>query len=644
MEDFDIEEVQPEVLNNQEVEAIDFTITNVTEKDIIDAIRKCLAISPLINPQESLVNSVYLTLKALFVDNKKYVILEAPTGSGKTIIGFMTYFCVQYLFHKKMYNNYDDITGRHHPVRQIAYSLTSAKMLQEQIDKDLDRFDFRDYIVMLKGVANYECLFETWQLKEPFKLDKKGKPIKSISYAERACKGIKKEQRMSLYASCDSICPYQLARFEASEKSCTVLNYAYFLNVMRAGFKPFFNERLVTFADEAHLVPDIVCNIFNFEFNQFLLNQLIKIINEIELNFGSKHVEEVKSLIMECFQYFKQPLKAPSIILNYFQKIIQIQPLLQYLIKYPPEGIGKEYLAVLNTNSTRVDELVIQYDDFKNLIETRQQDIYFESAVVAEDTETNTKIYKHIVKDLAEAELVKKNFLSKLNKGVFMSATLGNIEEYASLMGIESKDYVALRLPSSFDYSKSPIFICKSSWLNYANFDKNIDKAIMDTLKICLDYHPKEKGIIHTSTFKICNLIKDKINMGLVPNRNRFLFYQTAEEKEKMVELMKQSSKPYIIVGPSLYEGLDLKDDQGRFNILLKVPYSGIDDYTRKKMERFPFWYDRNTKEKIIQAIGRTNRHPNDYSVTYLIDSCFDKIIYSCNDIITKRLQYKTIY
>lgn len=61
---------------------------------------------------------------------------------------------------------------------------------------------------------------------------------------------------------------------------------------------------------------------------------------------------------------------------------------------------------------------------------------------------------------------------------------------------------------------------------------------------------------------------------------------------------LKQSQLPLVIVGPSLYEGLDLKYDEGRFNILLKVPYPGIDDYVRAKMERIPFWYERVTIEK----------------------------------------------
>ena len=642
MDNFDITEVEDIDDLGVEVAKGAFTIPGVTQEDIIEAIQACLKISPLITPSKSLVNSVFAISKSLFLDGKKYVIIEAPTGSGKTIIGFMTYFVTQYLYKKKLCEEIN-IDPRPVPAGQLSYFLTSSKMLQEQIDADLDRFDFRDYIHMLKGVSNYDCTLETAKLTKPYRIDMKGKEINRISYSERPCKGrSKKEREESLeFGECQITCPYQLNRQYAAESSNTVLNYAYFLNVMRSAFKPFFSERLITVADEAHLIPDIVCNIFNFEFNQFVLNQVHKILQELEMNFGeSETLDITKSAVMESFKHFKQPLKSPSTLLEYFENLSLISPKLTILANR--EDLAT-YRKEIMKNHERIDELLLNRESFRILVEQRPHDIYFESVLIAHDKVTDSKVYKHIIRDLDESAMVERHFLQKLNKGIFMSATLGDIDQYAKMMGMKEDEYSALRLPSLFDFEKSPVYLCNSVWLNYANFEKNIDKALMDTLKICLEYHPKEKGIIHTSTFKICNLLKDKVNMGLVPDKTRFLFYSNAEEKEKMVELMKQSTKPYIIVGPSLYEGLDLKDDQGRFNILMKVPYAGMDDYTKKKIDRFPFWYERNTLEKIGQAIGRTNRHTNDYSKVYLIDACFEKIIHNTSKSISDRVKYKKI-
>ena len=61
-------------------------------------------------------------------------------------------------------------------------------------------------------------------------------------------------------------------------------------------------------------------------------------------------------------------------------------------------------------------------------------------------------------------------------------------------------------------------------------------------------------------------------------------------------------------------------------------------------MKRYPFWYKRNCMEKIVQAIGRSNRHKDDWSVIYLLDNCFDQIIFNADSPIVDRLEYRKIY
>ena len=81
-----------------------------------------------------------------------------------------------------------------------------------------------------------------------------------------------------------------------------------------------------------------------------------------------------------------------------------------------------------------------------------------------------------------------------------------------------------------------------------------------------------------------------------------------------------------MVVGPSLTEGLDLKDDLCRFMILAKVPYPTLDEFNSKKMKIMPDWYGWKTVTTIVQALGRGIRHKTDYCTTYLLDSCFSMI------------------
>lgn len=606
------------------------------KEDIIEAIQKCLKVSDLINPSKELVSAVYNILMKFFVEDKRYVILEAPTGSGKTIIGFMLFFCTQYLESKSKGDNVEEFDdGRIDKLSPIAYYLTSAKVLQEQIENDLDRFDFHKYINILKGQSNYDCLLAIKNHEE------------RTSYTDRPCIGTTYEQRLypdsDNYCEFNTVCPYFVARNIASESPCAVMNYAYFLNFFRMETPFYFMPRMLTICDEAHLVPDIVCNIFNYEITPHFAQKVTKLVYNIETTFGQDRVGSLKVAVSKLFYLFKFPLSKVNHenVLNYIDnyglvyrqlKALQNDSMLNSVFKLEIKRLVEQSERFLETTN-----------DLDKLIHERFSDVYFESEKFIDNKSMDIEMYKHTIKDLSEADLVQKNFIKSVEKCLFMSATIGDVDEFAELMGFKKDEYIGMKMRSTFDFSDSPIYLCDSAYLNYKNFSNNIDKVIMDAIKISDEFHPREKGIIHTSTFNICNLFKQKIRL-LSPTPDRYLFYQTADEKEKQIELLKNSTQPFVIVGPSLYEGIDLKDEQGRFNILIKVPYSSLTGYTKEKSERFPFWYNRQTLEKIVQAIGRTNRHKKDYSKTYLLDSLFGKIIFDCDDVITDRLETRKIY
>jgi ATP-dependent DNA helicase DinG len=610
---------------------------------IRESIRECLKLNPDFHKSDTLVLTTYQILKQVFIEEKKYVLLEAPTGSGKSVIAYLIHFCYIYVNHKineeDTINNFGKLNGN----LQNTYLLTSSKLLQSQLDGDISRFSFQDYLCMLKGIKNYECKKLTDETKIYH------------DYSERFCMGMNTFDKEKL--DCYSTCGYIQARNEASLKDCTILNYSYFLNVLKNPNNPFFGTRQLTIADEAHLIPDIVLGMYNIELTQYTLNKINKLLNQIEINFGKSledTIFDIQIVLGDCYKFFQ---KANPELIDFKEYLDNLNDLIKSVVaiggKFTENKVFKEMfdkdLKKLNNDLKFIDN-----EDYIESLEKRPEDTFiksenighFASEKIGNNLAGSYKIYKHTLYDLSEAELCRKYFLSKVNIGIFMSATLGNIEEYAILMGMKKEEYIGFRLESNFNFSKSPIYLTNSGYLNHANFNNNIDKVIYDAIYICENLHPKEKGIIHTSTFIISNLLKQKVynKLGGVSNSKRYLFYETSDEKDSCIELMKSDTNtPYIIIGPSLYEGIDLKDNQGRFNIMIKIPYSGMDDYTKKKMQRFPFWYLRQTLEKLVQLIGRTNRHVEDYSTTYLLDSGTSKIIYNIPEFITNRVKNKKL-
>jgi Rad3-related DNA helicase len=613
---------------------------NFTQAEIVEAIKACITYSDKVRANNMMINSLFHILKGLFINDYQFICIEAPTGSGKTIIGFMLNLCVNYLIN--IHNKRDD---KFYPNDNITYYLTSSKMLQEQIDNDIPKFNLDEYVSILKGVVNYPCIYAN---NEYIKLNtlrmgiseqefKKSSDYKMISYAERQCKGMKMNECAESFPNCFDICPYRCARSEASEKTCAVLNYAYFLTI-RQGFNPFFGDRLLTICDEAHLLPDIVSNISMFTLTQSLAIRTTNMWRLMEKILP--HDSDIYSNVMDNYELtevFRQPFRSASLILKYFDFVEDYyrRKILPFKSKYvkvtkDEDGVEKTITQFDEPTLKILNSIVEDYEVLVNyhkviiteLINERPEDLYFTSEKLF-----NENTYKHIIRDLSEAQLVRNNFISKCKKIVFMSATLGNPNEFAHLCGLKDGEFDSFVLPSTFDFTNSPIYRCKSGLLTSKSFDSSIDKVIMDIIKICDQYHPKEKGIIHTATFKITDLLKQKVNL-ISTDPKRYLFYQTSDEKEKQIQKLKDSNYPYIIIGPSLQEGIDLKDDEGRFNILVKVPYSMLSEYIKKKIARYPFWYQRDTIQKIVQSIGRTNRHKNDYSTTYLLDTKFEDLIY----------------
>ena len=78
-------------------------------------------------------------------------------------------------------------------------------------------------------------------------------------------------------------------------------------------------------------------------------------------------------------------------------------------------------------------------------------------------------------------------------------------------------------------------------------------------------------------------------------------------------------------------EGVDLKGDLSRFQIVCKIPYPYLgDQIIRKRMNKHKSWYGLQTAKSIVQSCGRSVRSEKDTAITYILDSDWDRF-YSRN-------------
>jgi Rad3-related DNA helicase len=108
-------------------------------------------------------------------------------------------------------------------------------------------------------------------------------------------------------------------------------------------------------------------------------------------------------------------------------------------------------------------------------------------------------------------------------------------------------------------------------------------------------------------------------------------------DRTEVLEKHYSSAKPTVLISPSLHQGVDLKDDLSRFQIVVKVPYPDLTDKKIAAMkDRDQKWYTWNTVLRLVQAYGRSVRSKDDYATTYVLDSSISYLLKNAQDIVPK--------
>ena len=216
--------------------------------------------------------------------------------------------------------------------------------------------------------------------------------------------------------------------------------------------------------------------------------------------------------------------------------------------------------------------------------------------------------------------MMNNHFHSRTGFTLMLSATIGDPATFLKTVGAENARFH--KMESQFDFSNSPIYLYPDKKMSMTHKEKNMPWAINKVNNI-LDSKKGVSGIIHSGSYDIARKIFDGLS---VENKKRVLIYQGSQEKEEVLVKFLENSG-LVLLGPSLIEGLDLKNDKSRFQIFLKVPYPSLGDkFVCAKMDYDPEWYSWFTSIAIIQGTGRSIRNETDWCETYMIDGCFTDI------------------
>lgn len=496
-------------------------------------------------------------------DERKFIIICAPTGSGKSMIAktlcnTSSYPTVEFQRDCMSGAMYDPnkVSLDTHFQRSGCAVLTCTKSLQDQYVTE-----FTDGKA-LKGMVNYPCAVN-----------------EDHTYQDGICKFVSGQKKICMK---EGQCAYINQRALTDCNRSQFFNYSVFMQR-----SPKVKHKDFIVCDEASELETILVGEYTVAIS---IEPFINLVNvEIPPTPLKKAPRgEYLNWIDECKEICEQQI---AILENNWS---EAQKGNKKKKKIPYQELNRH--RKLSEHALKLKTLSETWWDTEYLIEN----------------EDDILIFKPYNVD----KLADRFLFSYGHKVVLMSATIIDHENFAKTLGIKPNDYHYIEAPSMFDPQKAPIKKVGDFGITYANKRETLPVVSAIAQKLC-EHHSGEKGIIHSHSMEILEYVRRA--MG---GDKRFLYREDDRTNEDLIKQHKLSTKDTVLVSPSMTHGVDLKGDLGKFQLIMKAPFSPMgDNRIKRKMKEDPQWYTNMMLSTLVQACGRCNRTASDESVTYILDA-----------------------
>ncbi len=508
-------------------------------------------------------------LEAVQNTDKKYIVAQMPTGSGKSGIA---------IYESMLVNS--------------SYIVVTNKALQDQYWRD---FQNKFPIKMLKGQSNYDCV-----VNDSVKCDKgpcQGCDSTSI--------GIKR------YCRSNDMCPYYNAAKEAADAKMFLAN----TSILSSAIAPKGDaaKRDLLIIDEAHLLEDFLVDVGTIRFSA---DRMIKLF-EAEKRLDKEDLRFIKSIDLESSS---KPTTKMEKYINICKSLSEniYKDMVAYEAEQNKRVRENDVKKVIDRGAEKKSN---KFKHKREILETITKLEAYEKS-----DPTDSWVYNWNKKDRSleivpvNVDWIFKKYFDKLaDKIIFMSATILNFSNFTSSIGIRPDQCCFVDVDSTFDPKNAPIINIGKCKTNYHDLQDsaNMD-TIVKTVKFILDKHKGQRGIIHTGNMKISKYLKENLH-------DRRILVRLDEVRNEDILEEHMVSSDTVLVSSSLTEGIDLHDDLSQFQIIVKLPWDSLGNVRTKTLaDEVPLWYQNKMWQKLLQASGRSVRSQTDYAETFILDSTFD--------------------
>jgi Rad3-related DNA helicase len=516
---------------------------------------------PFPNIREEQKKAIEFAIDA-YESGKKVVILELGTGVGKSATGITIARYVE--------NHFPTIKNEEGETLSGAYVVTTQKILQDQYLRDFGPSSGKNLVKSIKSSSNYRCSFYEDQTCAESKriLSKLGKQLTGTEFQK----------------NCKNNCPYSIEKQDFIESPISVTNFPYILAESTYAGK--LEPRSLLIVDECHNTEA--------ELGKF-----------IEITFSEKFARDV----LKC-----KPLRTETqeSVFEWVSKVYK-----KSLVKHINEL--EKSLTKLSGDMAGYGEFSKQYEMLdKHICKiNRFIDVYKKENwvmnIVRPDADNKRAARKFEFKPIDVSPYSNESFFRLGHKVLMMSATIVDKDIFCQSLGLEPDSVAFMSIQTPFPVENRPIHYLPVGSMSKDNIEKTLP-VLAETVKMLLEKHSNEKGIIHAVNYRIAKYLQETVNSPR-------LMLHDSKNREEVLKLHISSKDPTVLLSPSMMEGVDLFDDLSRFQIVCKVPFPYLGDLVvKRRMESNKRWYSYTTAKSVIQSLGRSIRNEKDFAVSYILD------------------------
>jgi len=529
-------------------------------------------------------------------------ILELPTGTGKTAVGYA------YLNMRMKLGNGSCIY------------MAPTKALVEQVSRMHPEF------TSVYGRSEYECLYYP---DEKLKADE----IPCLQLMD--CPHRVDQETGETMEEGAEPCPYYAAKFRARRSQLVVCTVAFYF--FAQWYQQLWEKLAGVVVDEAHDIAKAIRQCLSFDITDYSLSRSVALLKEI----GVEEAAILQKFLNRMIYLVKRkPPHKPTLLDDE-----EVEKLLAILREVDPKTFTEKIALAIKDG--RIDpkkdrETLLKLDgivrnlsrymrqlEFSLPIENRNP-LNFVYAFYREELIGQEKVqYRLVVRAFYVAPVIKR-ILPKCHTLAY-SATIGNPEIFSYDTGIDGN---FLSLPSPFAAEKTRVFLPIDT-PNLAVKERSRQEPTKVLRRIAKTCYRFAKNGIRSLVVVESNIERDKFVLLCGEEGVNVISYGNGIAPKEAITKFKQGEGDVLVGTSANYgEGIDLPRQLAPVIFFLRPGYPSPEDPSTKFQERRfrkMFWPLTNWRVMLeaLQVRGRNIRSDEDLGVTFFISQQFRRFLFA---------------